>query len=211
MNTNNQEFLSIMDDDEQIIITKKPERIPFLLQATPLLLIGVVWFVIVGIMMPFSFDDFFMEFDSSISNPFIMIFSLVRFMPLIIGVVQIIYYFLVYNNTHYAITSKRVILKSGVFGIDYKTIDYDQIKNMEVNVGPIEKLFSVGTIRIFTGEIITNNQQTRSITTDLTAITHPYDVFKQLKKISLDIKTDWNYPNQYRPTDNQGYSTKYKQ
>jgi hypothetical protein len=41
------------------------------------------------------------------------------------------------------------------------------------------------------------------------AIPNPYDVFKQLKKTAVDIKTDFNYPNAFRPEKNPGYNTKY--
>jgi hypothetical protein len=42
------------------------------------------------------------------------------------------------------------------------------------------------------------------------AIENPYAVFKQLKQVSMDIRTDIQYPNQYRPEDNPGYKTKYR-
>ena len=42
------------------------------------------------------------------------------------------------------------------------------------------------------------------------AIEDPYAVFKQLKQVSMDIRTDMNYPNQMRPDENPGYKTTYK-
>jgi hypothetical protein len=204
------EFKPIIDDDEQIIWDGKPLLIPFLLNAAPVLLLGLGWLFMVGIMMPISNEDAFTVPGASTDNPFMMMFTLIRFLPLLLGIGQVIYLMFVYKNTHYAITNKRLLFKSGLFGIDYKIVDYDQIKNMEVNVNPFEKLLEAGSIRIFNGEMITHNQTTRAVPTTMSAITDPYEVFKKLKKISVDIKTDWNYPNQYRPDDNQGYSTRYK-
>jgi len=117
---------------------------------------------------------------------------------------------LVHRNTHYAITNKRLMLRSGFFGIDFKALDYDRIQNLEVNVGPLERMFNVGSIRAFTGEMMHSRNGSRQIFSEFTAIHEPYEVFKQIKQVSVDIKTDWNYPNKLRPEDNPGYNTKYQ-
>ena len=41
-------------------------------------------------------------------------------------------------------------------------------------------------------------------------IDEPYAVFKRIKEVSVDIKTDWNYPNAMRPGVNPGYPTRYQ-
>ena len=40
-------------------------------------------------------------------------------------------------------------------------------------------------------------------------ISNPYDIFKKVKEVMVDIKTDYNYPNALRPDTNPGYKTKY--
>lgn len=207
---NEHEFASIVDNDEQILWTGKPTTVPFLLRGAPMLLLGIVWFFIVGTMTPSAGDEFFFDSGSFGLNAFFIIPNLIRFFPLVLGIGHVIYLFFVLKNTQYAMTSKRLLFRSGIIGIDYKVVDYDQIKNMEVNVNPLEKLLQVGSIRVFSGEMITQNQTTRSVPTTMSAIPEPYEVFKQLKKITVDIKTDWNYPNQYRPPENEGYKTTYK-
>ena len=52
----------------------------------------------------------------------------------------------------YAITQKRVLIKSGLIGTDFKSIYFDQIKNVIVDVGLIGKIFSVGTKKIDIGK-----------------------------------------------------------
>ena len=44
----------------------------------------------------------------------------------------------------------------------------------------------------------------------MVAIDAPYDVDKLLKETTVDVKTDWNYPNKLRPAENPGYHTDYK-
>lgn len=204
------EFLPIIDHDEQIVWTGKPKAIPFVFQGVSLLIVGIFWFILVGVMMPTVSDGFFAESGSFEVNAFIIIPNLIRFFPLVIGIGRMTYLIFALKKTKYAITSKRLLFRSGIIGIDYKIVDYDQIKNMEVNVNPLEKMMQVGSIRVFSGEMITTNQTTRSVPTTMVAIPNPYEVFKLLKKTTVDIKTDWNYPNQYRPAENEGYKTKYK-
>jgi hypothetical protein len=113
---------------------------------------------------------------------------------------------LVYDNTCYAFTNKRLMMRSGFWGIDFKAIDYDKIADLEVNVNPIEDLFGVGTILAYSGR---TGDQGRQFTDRFTAISNPYQVFKKIKEVSVDIKTDWNYPNAMRPAENPGYQTQY--
>lgn len=93
-------------------------------------------------------------------------------------------------------------------GIDYKALDYDGIKKMEVNVSPLEKLLGVGSI-VVDQEVGYGGGQSGGHRTRLYGIREPYKVFKELKRLSMDVKTDIYYPNDLRPETNSGYNTKY--
>ena len=196
------EFDAVKDNDETIYWTGQPKFIPFLAKGIPFLIIGLLW----G-----AFDLFFLMNMMSIgvAQPFIWIFMLLHLFPFYGSILNMFRLALVHHNTFYAITSKRLMLRTGFFGIDFKAVDYDKIQNLEVNVGPLEKLFNVGTIRAFTGEYAHTKNGTRPLFNEFIAIEEPYEVFKQIKQVSVDIKTDWNYPNKLRPEDNPGYNTKY--
>lgn len=196
------EFDAVKDNDETIYWTGQPKFVPFLAKGIPFLIIGLLW----G-----AFDLFFLMNMMSIggAQPFIWIFMLLHLFPFYGSILNMFRLALVHQNTFYAITSKRLMLRTGFFGIDFKAVDYDKIQNLEVNVGPLEKLFNVGTIRAFTGEYAHTKNGTRPLFNEFIAIEEPYEVFKQIKQVSVDIKTDWNYPNKLRPEDNPGYNTKY--
>lgn len=196
------EFDAVKDNDETIYWTGQPKFVPFLAKGIPFLIIGLLW----G-----AFDLFFLMNMMSIGGgqPFIWIFMLLHLFPFYGSILNMFRLALVHQNTFYAITSKRLMLRTGFFGIDFKAVDYDKIQNLEVNVGPLEKLFNVGTIRAFTGEYTHTKNGTRPLFNEFIAIEEPYEVFKQIKQVSVDIKTDWNYPNKLRPEDNPGYNTKY--
>lgn len=153
-----------------------------------------------------GFGSIFSMFNCSFlcfSIPFVLISLFLVFSP-------VIQYF-VWENVQYAVTSKRVILSSGLIGKDFKSIDHDQIKNISVNVGVIDKLFNknTGSVRIFSGESRRGEHGTYSVSDTMYGIQDPYKVFKNIKEIAHDIKTDIEYPNELRPKNNPGYQTEY--
>lgn len=133
-----------------------------------------------------------------------------------VGIVLIVgiplYQLLVYKHVYYAITNKRVLFQKGLIGRDFEIVDFDQITNAEVNVGVFDTLFGgkTGSILISTAGSITYQRgigSQRPYT--LRNIENPYEVFKFFKKVSHAVKTDIQFPNQYRPTTNPGYKTEY--
>ena len=192
------QFEAIRDQDESILWLGKPAFVPFLCTGIPFLVIGLLWGAI-------DYFGFIRNMPSNMSGFTIPFFALHLF-PFWASILNMARLYLVFNNTCYAITNKRLLTRSGFFGIDFKAIDYDKIVNIEVNVGPIENLFGVGTVQAFSGSSSDDKQRTYD---KFIAISNPYEVFKQIKKVSVDIKTDWNYPNAMRPSENPGYKTKY--
>lgn len=91
----------------------------------------------------------------------------------------------------YAITKKRVIIKSGIIGTDFKSIYYNEIKSALVVVGLIGKMFGVGTIKIDLGETQVSSNTTQDskgishtstsshkVYEELRYIENPYEVYK---------------------------------
>jgi len=118
--------------------------------------------------------------------------------------------FLNYRNTVYGFSNKRIMMKSGFVGAEFKMIDYDKIIDIEVKINPIGSYFNTGTIKFYSGREVTDDE---GISTKLhdewISIENVYEVFKNVKKVMVDIKTDYNYPNAKRPSTNPGYNTKY--
>jgi len=102
-----------------------------------------------------------------------------------------------------------VMVRTGFIGTDFKSIDYDKISDIEVTVNFMERAFNVGSIRFFSGRTQENDGTTTKLYDKWEAIPDPYGVFKKVKQVSVDIKTDYNYPNALRPETNPGYNTKY--
>lgn len=101
------------------------------------------------------------------------------------------------------------MMRTGFIGTDFKSIDYDKISDIEVTVNVVERAFNVGTIKFFSGRTQTDDGVTSKLYDRWEAIPNVYEVFKKVKQVSVDIKTDYNYPNALRPEINPGYNTKY--
>ena len=107
-----------------------------------------------------------------------------------------------WKNTHYALTDKRIIIQSGFIGMQYQSLYYKDIRNIQLKVGIIDKLLNVGDIYFD----VQSSEQCAFLD-----IEDVYEVYPRLQQIVLDIQTDIEYPNAYRPDENPGYHTKYKQ
>lgn len=176
-------FSQVMDEEEDIIWFDIPMIVPFLLGGAPYYIFGVVLL---------SLDLFILSnilngIEEDVASGFVLvgILSLLCMRCFF----HVIWLFLVYLNTAYVLTSKRLILRSGVFGVDYKSIDHDRIDEIEANVNPIEAMFKVGSIKIYNGT---------SIYGTISCIKTPYVVFKTVKAVNRDSKADTYYPNSKR-------------
>ncbi len=197
-------FNEILDQDEEIRWSGQPNFKTFMLSGVPFLIFGFIW----GL-----FDLFFVVaafFSTGMPGKmgfFLIPFMAVHSFPAWGSVLYMFWLYFSHGNTAYAFTNKRVLMRSGVFGTDFQIIDYDRIRDMQVNVGPIEKMCHVGSILFNTGEVTVKGHP---LLKRFSGIENPYDVFRQLKEVSLDVKADISYPNAKRPETNPGYNTQYK-
>jgi len=195
------QFDSVKDNDEEILWTGEPKFIPYIFSGLGAglftLAFGIVWMLTT---INFKNDD------GSSANPFFWLFGL---LPLLQGLYVFLNRLLSFSNTAYGYSNKRVMMRTGFIGTDFKTIDYDKISDIEVTVNIIERIYNVGSIRFFSGRTQTDEGNTTKLYDVWSAIENPYEVFKMVKQTSVDIKTDFNYPNALRPDINPGYKTKY--
>lgn len=195
------EFESIKDDKEEILWTGKPKFIPFIFTSV---LGGII---IIGFSIFWIFTARNLGSIGDNNSP--SYFWLLGLIPLIAGLFAFLKKVVSFPNTAYSYSDKRVMMRSGFIGTDFKTIDYDKISDIEVTVSVIEKMYNVGTIRFYSGRTQTDEGNTTKLYDSWSAIENPYEVFKMVKQTSVNIKTDLNYPNALRPDTNPGYNTKY--
>jgi len=164
------EIPQILEPKEKLIYEGKPEYAPYITSAIFGTLIATIF---VGIFVAV----------------FLKSFILTGVIGLIIFVLGIILSNMAYVRTHYAITNKRAIIQSGIIGRDFKSIDYDKMQNVSVDVGLLGIIFKVGTLKIFTGEMETVDRGEHGA-----GIQAKYDKFKyitspyeSLKKLQTEL------------------------
>jgi Zn-finger nucleic acid-binding protein len=199
------QFEAVRDPDEEFIYSSTPEYLPFIARGIPFLILGGLW----GLFDLFVYKKF--SVVQAQGKEFIGPFFLLHSMPFWLALLNIVRLHLIYPNTFYGFSSKRIFIRSGFWGTDFKIFDHDKLVNLEVNVNPVENLCGTGSIKISTGETFTDSKgRVSSVVNQFIGIKNPYDVFRQLKEVAFSTKTDIQYPNAYRPDENPGYKTKLK-
>lgn len=188
----------ILSEEEEILVELRPERKVYIaesiLKGLPLALLwgGIDAFIIYMIISTGMTGVFPIV-------GFIIVFFAIHLIPVWLYVAQVVKRVAGYKNISYAFTDKRIIIRSGLVGIDFKYIYYTDINTVQVSVGILDRLFKVGDIKI------TSNLQTAV----LDDVTSPYQYADKIQTIVRDLKADMLYPNDLRPEENHGYNTKY--
>ena len=191
----------VLDKDESVLWREKPNKKAYLWSKVfDMLPIGLLWLFFDGFFIAMMITSGAFE-----EMPVVMVIGLCAFFllhlsPIWIWIGNIIKGYLEIKNIEYAFTEKRIIVRSGVIGIDFKNIYYTDIQSVNLKVGISDKIFKVGDVYIKA-----NNEAVV-----LFDIKNPYQITSKLQKITLDIKSDIYYPNALRPDENAGYKTKYK-
>ncbi len=191
---------SVFESDEKVILRTKPDKKAYICAAIfKMLPIALIWL---------CFDAAFLTIiGKEISGgnmPMAMLgvlipFFIVHLAPVWIWISRIVKSTVEIKNIEYVFTDRRVIVRSGVIGIDFKFFYYDKIESVVAKVGLVDKLCKVGDIYITaagTAGVIFDQPD-------------PYQLATKLQRLATDFRSDINYPNALRPAENHGYKTEY--
>lgn len=193
------EIKDILSDDEEVLVNLKPNRKVYLLESIfKGLPVVLIWL---------AADTFAITMIASTGTmyepwliAFFIFFFALHLIPVWIYIYSIIKVIVSYKNLEYVFTDKRIIVRSGLIGIDFKYVYYYEINSVTVNVGLFDRMFKVGDI------IIKSNNQVVKVND----ISYPYKYSNKIQEIVRDLKADMAFPNDLRPNENHGYNTKYK-
>ena len=191
----------ILEEGETILQRLKPDRRDYILEAIfkglPFVLIWAAFDVFFIVMMVTT--GAFTQMGGFMIPVLIGFFAL-HLLPVWLYIAGIVKRVGGYKNIEYVITDKRIIIRSGLIGIDFRYFYYSAILSVTVKVGLWDRLFKVGDLYLTAA-----NQAAV-----LEDIKNPYFFGTKIEKIVQDIKADISYPNDLRPEENHGYNTKYK-
>ena len=99
-----------------------------------------------------------------------------------------------YKNLYYAYSNKRIIIRSGVFGVDFKSLDMSMIGAVNVYVSLIDKILRKNTGTILFGSTASplNYGQTSGTCYKFTHIKMPYETCKEVKSYIDEYKKQLN-------------------
>ena len=192
----NDSIEAILDSYETLLLKCKPKKSAYKFNSIAKFLpLTLIWFI---------FDAGFICMLAFVEVPtmvwaFIVPFFALHMAPVWIGVVNILKAGKAWKNLEYAFTDKRIIIRSGVIGINIENVYYSDIQGVNLRVGLFDRMFKVGDI------YITASAQSQV----LYDLENAQFILKRIQKIVLDLKTDVYFPNDLRPKTNSGYKTKY--
>lgn len=188
----------ILDNNEKIFWRGKPKYIAYIFRWLIPAAVGIFWCIF---LVPFYFVYFTGKapvFIWVVLGPHTLVGLSLLTSP--------IWASFAYPYIEYAVTSKRIIIKSGFFARNFKTVDYVNLSDVSVNIGLIGRLTNTGDIFFISGMGIFTEKTSKA---GIFGIEKPYEVFKLLKQVYFDIKTDVEFPNRLRPPVNPGYNSDY--
>lgn len=205
-----------LDKNEKLLWRGKPDFLLYVIGYPFILFFALLWFVLTSIVFRgvgniSNINDFAANEHLPFDNMFIIMQTIFYSIPVLLAVILPLYRVFNYHTVEYAFTDMRVYIIGGLFGRDITIIEHRHLENLAVTVNFIENMRGLGSIRL-TPDITkgTGKDTTTVHGYRFFYIKKPYEVYKLLKKVSTDVTTDQQYPNAYRPAENPGYNTSYK-
>ena len=190
---------AMLGEGEQVLWQGKPKKSAFILnKVLGMMPIALLWAAV---------DTALLVLVFTLDSPGVMRWITVGFVcihlfPFWLWLSNVITASRRYKNMDYALTNRRVIIRSGLIGIDFESVGYKDIVNVNLRVGLIDRMLKVGDL------YFENAQRGRkNVFFD---IENPYEAYKVAQRVVSDIQTDIVFPNAYRPESNPGYGTKYR-
>ena len=87
-----------------------------------------------------------------------------------------------YKKRYYCYTNKRIIIRTGIVGVDYKSLEYKDITATSVSVGFLDKGLGTGTVEFGSPSSPIGDSQYRRNPYKFQAIQNPYDVMREIKE-----------------------------
>ena len=188
---NKELFAPILQEDEEIIKVIKPNKTRYiylgglaytLLALIPILFMASPFGIAIGGLAEYGMPEEFV-IPLTVYGGLILLTLIAVWVGLNMS----------YKKTFYAYTNKRILIRRGVIGVDYATLDYEMIGGLMVNVDFLDRLMkgsdNPGTITFGSSAspvIYTRNG--RSAAYAFRNIDHPYEVYRDLKHMVDEYK-----------------------
>lgn len=167
-------FNHILDDDEKIVKIIKPHKGKYFFSS--LFILGLVYLIFVGVaMLGMMLPD--EETGASIVDPIYLLIPVGIFVVAML--ITWLFLAIYYKNNYFAYTNKRLIIRSGIVGVDYKSLDMSMIGMVNVYVSLLDKIVHKNTGTLTFGSIASGTNGISN--TRFPDISEPYETCKEIK------------------------------
>ncbi len=188
---------------EVILWQGKPKKSAFIAgRSLPMLPIAVIWLVL-------DLQFIGAAFGGGESSWFLIPFFALHLLPVWAWLGSTLTAGRSWKHTAYYVTNRRIILQSGVLAVNETSLFYKDLPHVQLQVGLIDKLFGTGTV-ILQEDSYYGRKRRRVPGQRMVHLADPRPIYQRVQKIVMDIQTDIEYPNAYRPESNPGYRTDYR-
>ena len=177
----------ILDDGEQVVASIRPNKKRFVtLNVLLICLITAIPMIpcfIVGLLGALDVIRFVDETGAKdwIAPVGFLVFAGVSFIMAVAFIVTVI---VRYTKTLFVITNKRLIVRSGFIGVDYKSLHLEDVTASAVRVGLLDKLCKPNTGTLLFGAAsspIYDQRNGHALAFGFFHVDDPYDLYKRVK------------------------------
>lgn len=188
-------FKPVLDNDEKVLKVIKPKKSVMYAKS---MIISSIWILLifacafVGVLLEMLEDPEVIELGNQTTVVWVLILFCI-ILPLVINLLlQWALMHVSYKNTYYAYTNKRVIIRKGIFGVDYKSLDLKMIGASVVNVTLLDKILRKNTGSINFGSMASPISGATVGNFVFANIENPYDFYKEIKSHISSVSSKEN-------------------
>ena len=182
----NKEFEDVLEKDEQIIWSEKPNKKRFYWSIFFSYLFSSFF---AGMWVPLMFVGMAIEKEATWTSVWIALGAFLGFIVLAISISMLIGD-AIYKKTFYAISNKRILIRTGFIGVDYKMMELKLMGATSVKVGLLDKILKqdTGIVRFGSPSAQMMGANGVSSTYRFAGVTKPYEVSKLVRKAVEEAK-----------------------
>ncbi|MCL2797920.1 MAG: PH domain-containing protein [Firmicutes bacterium] len=174
-------FNDVLENNEHIVAVYKPDKTKFRWGVSLSILGSTVWFylfLLVGLIPDEGSEPMPWQFYPIMAG-------IITGVIVVIFIVTFIFTGVYFKNKFYAYTNRRIIIRSGILGIDYKSLEFKFLTATIVNVSPLDKILKRNTGSIKFGSPSSQIGSVANGAANLYAFKHilrPYDTLREIKE-----------------------------
>ncbi len=179
---NEELFIQILDNDEKIIETFRPNKKRFV----GLTILRNTLACILTLIIPALFILLLLLSENDGVSPIAILWVPIAIAVLVVFgyIFSVVTRVVVYKKTCYCCTNKRIIIRRGFIGADYQTLDYDLIGGMDVTVDFLDKIIKPNTGTIAFASAASPMMEKQGSSYYFAHIENPYETYKKIKEYS---------------------------